>query len=354
MQKTETVVSILALESDDTSSRSRKFVTWSSHVKSSPMYSALSSYVSQQEELLDVASNAPLGQPVPNMFFAAAHYLLLNGLKHPVKEIYPSLGGQWVAIDKNFLLFKNYCLENRESFIAAMQGRRVQTNEVARGTILLPALHEVANTFGNAPLTFIEVGTSAGLNLCCDKFGYLYSNGQTFHPERTPLLTCEVKNGSQLPLSNLQISKRIGIDLNPISTKNKNDILWLKSLLWADQVERFQRFSDAVNVADTVEMELVKGDATTLAAEIALRAEPSTIPCILNCYSLYMFPEDAKIAYEENINKAGLQRDLAWLSFEWIYSSKPEIYLNIFKAGKKETKLLAIASDHGAWIEWLK
>src|SRR5699024_12744965 len=57
----------------------------------SVLYQFLSLEIAKDHQLLELCSNARKGQPVPNLLFAAVHYLLLKGKDHPLKEFYPSI-----------------------------------------------------------------------------------------------------------------------------------------------------------------------------------------------------------------------------------------------------------------------
>ena len=53
----------------------------------------------------------------------------------------------------------------------------VQTNEVRRSALLLPAFFLVSREAQGRPLYLLEIGTAAGLNLLWDRYGYDYGNG---------------------------------------------------------------------------------------------------------------------------------------------------------------------------------
>ena len=62
--------------------------------------------------------------------------------------------------------------------------------------------------------------------------------------------------GNNFQNTNLpKISRRIGVDLNPINLKDEDDVFWTLSLIWPDQVERIQRLKDAIEI---VEIETAK------------------------------------------------------------------------------------------------
>lgn len=60
-------------------------------IGSSRLYEYLSIKIAGDEALLEICMNGRLGQPIPNLFFGAVHYLLLKGKEHSLKEYYPSL-----------------------------------------------------------------------------------------------------------------------------------------------------------------------------------------------------------------------------------------------------------------------
>ena len=57
----------------------------------SPLYDRLSMGIAADPEILAIAAHALPGQPVPNLFLAAVHLLLLKGAEHPVSAFYPSI-----------------------------------------------------------------------------------------------------------------------------------------------------------------------------------------------------------------------------------------------------------------------
>ncbi|CAA9259726.1 MAG: hypothetical protein AVDCRST_MAG93-2135, partial [uncultured Chloroflexia bacterium] len=59
-------------------------------VPSSPLYGRLAVGIADDAMLLEIASAAH-ARPVPNLFFGAVQYLLLQGNTHPLGEFYPGL-----------------------------------------------------------------------------------------------------------------------------------------------------------------------------------------------------------------------------------------------------------------------
>ena len=63
--------------------------------------------------------------------------------------------------------------------------RSTQTNEVGRCTALLPGLCPIASQYEwGEPLSLLDLGTSAGLNLLFDDYGYTYRAAGRSRPLR--------------------------------------------------------------------------------------------------------------------------------------------------------------------------
>src|SRR5438034_9991958 len=108
---------------------SQHFKQFAFHVskQASPLYAQLSVAVAADPELLALASHARRGQPVPNLFFAAIHFLLLKGVQHPLSAFYPSVSG---VIERNadpYPTFRSFCLQHREEIMLPLATRLVHT-----------------------------------------------------------------------------------------------------------------------------------------------------------------------------------------------------------------------------------
>lgn len=131
---------------------------------SSELYKKLSLQIAEDDDLLQLSLQAREGQPIPNLLFGAVHYLLLKGIDHDVEQFYPSIVSRANEQDNPFPLFKDFCLKNAEQIQQILQNKLVQTNEVRRCAYLYPIFCYIfAQT--NKPLSLIEIGTSAGLQL---------------------------------------------------------------------------------------------------------------------------------------------------------------------------------------------
>ncbi|MEE3004786.1 MAG: DUF2332 family protein, partial [Chloroflexota bacterium] len=131
----------------------------------SALYESLCHGIAEDSDVLAIAANARPGQPVPNLFMAAVHWLLMRGGEHPVSAYYPDLTPGPVEPGDPYPSFRSFCLNQREEITALISVRLVQTNVVRRCAVLLPAFAEAIGEARERPLSLVAIGASAGLNL---------------------------------------------------------------------------------------------------------------------------------------------------------------------------------------------
>ncbi len=128
----------------------------------SKMYQQLSKFISSDLQILSIAANGNQAQPIPNLFLAAIHFLLLKDKSSPLAIYYPSLGGRFVDSTDFKNTFKNFAVTNSEKIIQLTKTRTVQTNEVRRCAQLIAGLSIISEKIENRPITLIDIGTSSG------------------------------------------------------------------------------------------------------------------------------------------------------------------------------------------------
>ncbi len=217
----------------------------------SPMYAEFAAGVARDGELLALAARRQAGQPAPNMLFGAVQYLLLQGVEHPLAAHYPILSGSERPQGPAFLLFRAFCLEHRERVAELIATRRTQTQVVRRCTCLLPAFGLVFREAA-APLALIDVGASAGLNLNFDRYAYRYLRAgrevlRWGSDTARVALQADLRGPGTLPEppEEIPVASRDGIDVNPIDLADRDELLWLRALIWPEHVERHGQLVDA-------------------------------------------------------------------------------------------------------------
>ena len=212
--------------------------------------------VAGDPEVLAWVDELPGVKKQPNLVFAAARF---HGVPAP---------GPYAGL-------RDALLGDDGTIRATIMARSTQTNEVGRLATLLPAF---ALAVPAGPLALIEVGASAGLNLYPDRWGYAWTTPAgltTLGPE--PRLGCRVLGRPPLPMARPEVGWRGGIDLNPLSVTDPEDMAWLELLVWPEQDDRRARLRHAIAVARTDPPRLVRGnlldELPALVAEAAVHGE---------------------------------------------------------------------------------
>ncbi len=320
-----------------------------------PLYAALSARVAEDELVRSMARGGHSQHPPANLLFGAVHYLLLCGVDHPLRAFYATVGGARPA-DDAWPHFRDFCLAHEHAIRQLVRERLVQTNEVGRCGVLLPALACAFASF-DAPLHLIEVGASSGLNLFFDRYHYHYSNGVELGPNSPALVETELRGGIEPPLPPVMpaIAGRLGIDLAPVDVLDDDAMRWLESLIWPDMVERLVLLRAARDIARRSPPRILTGDAMDLVPEAFAAAPRDTTPCIFHCHAIYQMDRAWRERFEHLLAGLGRRRDFAHVSLEWLREDPgPRLHLTVHRRGEApQCTFLAEAHHHGRWMRWV-
>ena len=215
--------------------------------ESSPLYERLSLGIAEDPAILAPATQARRGERVPNLFLAAVQFLLLRGTPHPLARFYKNGSA---SLDDPHPDFRAFCLEHSGKIVELIATRTVQTNEVRRSALLLPAFVFVSREAQGRPLYLLEIGAAAGLNLLWDRYGYDYGNGLRSGGMSSPVqISCSLRGAltPPVPATLPEVGRRRGVDLNPIDVSDPEETLWLRSLVWPGDEERAPLLENAVS-----------------------------------------------------------------------------------------------------------
>ena len=118
-------------------------------------------------------SNDPLAAAVPLRWAAGLHGLALAGLQ-PWASLWPSTRGATTPAPGRASLFAaiEHAWATQRSAVLLALRHAPQTNEVMRSAVLLPGLLQAQARHPDLPITLLELGSSAGLNLLLDRWRY--------------------------------------------------------------------------------------------------------------------------------------------------------------------------------------
>jgi hypothetical protein len=321
--------------------------------QTSPLYQVLARTVATDTALLELAAEARPGQQAGNMLMGAAHLLVLRDPTLPLARFYPSaVGDRAEPPDAAGPEFAAFCAEHRETLADIVRTRLVQTNVPARGVSVRLAMHHVAQRV-DGPVTFVEVGASAGIQLRFDRW-VVETGGRRFGPHDASLvLQSEWRAASPPPdLDRLPpIRERLGIDLHPVDATDPDERLWLKALVWPEHRDRLAELDAALDVVAADPPEIVAGDAIDLLPRLDAERLPADLPLVVfHAMVAVHVPAQAQQAFRAAIQGLAARRRLFHVSLEMPPRDDFNGHLLRLEDSEGPDQDLAAAQGHGRWI----
>ncbi|WP_262927651.1 DUF2332 domain-containing protein [Microbacterium sp. NIBRBAC000506063] len=264
-----------------------------------------------------------------------------------------------------FEIFRPWLIENWDAVVETASVRATQTNEPSRCATLLPQLSRI-----EGPVALLEVGTSAGLCLFPDRYGYDYtapSGAHRLDPDdgRSPVdLACRLDEDSSLPARLPEVVWRHGIDLNPIDVRDAEALEWLVTLIWPgpDHDPRVARLRAAAEVAASEPPEITQGDLREILVDVAAESPAdATLVLLHTAVLLYLEREDRErfAAAAAGLSRT-LGRRVVWLSNEGrgnFSAVDAQLPADLHTGGRfvqsVDGRPVALAGQHGAVYETL-
>ncbi|MEN9643333.1 MAG: hypothetical protein RL238_2 [Actinomycetota bacterium] len=348
---------------DELADRFRNFAATSTATRA-PLYSRISTAVAEDADVLRLLQAAPETQQIPVLLFAGVHHLLLQGLGPELAAHYPNLA-DGPAVGDPAQLFRAFALEHATPLTELIATRHTQTNEVGRCSQFVPPFGILADEVGT--LAHVDVGTSAGLNLLLPRYHYDYGDGHTVGAPSTVTLPCRQAGDRPVPLPSQMppVTRSIGLDLMPIDVLDDDEVRWLEACVWPDQADRFARLVAAIDLARADPPDVRRGDAVHDLAAVVDEAAAHGHPVVTNSWVLNYLPHDVRLAYVDELDRIGAERDLSWVIAEAPAQTpglpvpttdQPEeitvVSLVRWRAGRRTVARLATTHPHGYWLRW--
>jgi hypothetical protein len=231
-----------------------------------------------------------------------------------------------------------------------------QTNEVARSGVLMPGLMVIAAATG-LPLRLFELGTSAGLNLNLDRFGYWLGEVAVGDPTSGVQLAPDW-TGPPPPVADVVVASRRGTDINPLDVADAAVCERLMAYVWPDQIERVARAAAAIALAKAVPPPIDRADAADW-VESMVAPVPGSTGVVFHSIAWQYFPAATQARIAAHMAAMGAaasaEAPLAWLRYEMDDASAadlPTLRLTLWQGGAPAERLLARAHPHGAFVQW--
>lgn len=270
----------------------------------SPLYARLCLACAEEPAVARLGVKA--GWDFPLRLLGAVHYLVLAGEA-------PELARAYAGNGDPVSLFRDILVKRRDWLRSFVTEQGVQTNEVQRCFGLLPGFLAVAD---GRPLDVIELGPSAGLNLCWDKYRYRYKAG-AWGPASSGLeLTGEELPGpsAELLARRPAVRRRLGIDLFPVDVTTEHGARLLQCFVWADQTQRLERLRCAIEVLREDPPELVQGDYVELLPRVLAERDTQALTVVFQIASTPYVAEEGRRRVHAALNEAGRGGSLAFVN----------------------------------------
>jgi len=299
----------------------------------SALYTVLTREVAEDRELLAIMCELEAPKRQPNLLLAA------------VRHLHGDFARDWPEFRQRFF-------DQRDEALDIIRTHRTQTNEPARCALILPGLASLPQ-----PLALLEVGTSAGLCLLPDRYGYDYGDGRRMAAPTLdgPVFHCRANDATPVPAALPDIVWRAGLDLAPLDVTEDENVAWLESLVWPGEHDRLALLRAAVTVARADPPRIVTGDLREDLPALAAQAPADATLVVFHTAVLgYVHDAADRRRFGETVRGLGAR---------WIANEPPgvveleqpprpgpspggEILLSL------DREPLAWADPHGAWLRW--
>lgn len=280
--------------------------------------------------------------PRINVLLAGVQYLLM---KQPdeLANFYPNLTDEPSPVGHVDRSFRDYVLEHEAELVEIGQTRHTQTNEIRRCTALLAAIWETTAT----GFHLVDVGTSAGLTLSIDRYRYRW-DGVEWGPRSPVVLESELRGRAPNPRP-IDVLTRIGLDLNPLDPGAPEDRMWLDALIWPEQSDRRERLRQAFQVQETVDVDLVAGDAIDTLAPALRQLAGSDPVVVMHSFALNQLDQEQRAVIDETMRAARTDRTVWRVSMELLDWGEDAPALTIDDGSGPV--VVGRAQPHGEWLE---
>jgi hypothetical protein len=276
-----------------------------------PFYAALVATFEDDDLALSLLAGVRVEQRNPMLILAALQYAGLRG--HPVLgPLYDEIRHGGIEDSTGAANRVLEVLHGTPEVVANELWRSTQTNEPGRSAVLQAVISDLAGE-ERSPVSVIEVGTSAGINLHFDQFPVRSAD------DGNPLtLVCDdltpIDRTRPLP----PVVQRVGIDPNPLNLSDEDDRLWLKSCLWPEQRRRHERF-DAIVAARPTWPRTTTLTGTVqqrLRDALAITNGDTTLRIIFNTWVAFYFSPEERHDYFSELARRCRDDNVAWISIE--------------------------------------
>jgi hypothetical protein len=282
----------------------------------------------------------------------ALHGLARSGRAPRLSALYPPYAPEepaalWDSIAE--------ALDLHSDFVCEYLERPPQTNEIARSSVLLGAALLIAQRTA-LPLSWNEIGASAGLNLAFDRYRYELGPA-TYGDSARPVTVRSAWEGNLPPLdAPFTVAERAGADLSPLHPESDAHRERLLSYIWPDQNERLERTQAALQLAASAPWAIERASAAEWVwTRFAEPLREGRTHVLAHTVVWHYLPEREREQVTLNMQAAGARATarspVAWFSMEADgVSDGAALSLTLWPGGQRQ--LVGRADFHARWVRW--
>ncbi|WP_198681860.1 DUF2332 domain-containing protein [Kribbella rubisoli] len=308
--------------------------------KISPLYERIARAMSESPEALHAIETAPTRKRNPLLILAALHHLALTNQSPTLATTYKaattstttaastSPAASTAAASADVAAYGDLAVDAAvrtlvgmtDAVVAVVGQRKVRPNVLGNHAVLYPAIAEVARRAGAGAIGLIDVGSPAGFNLNVERAGINYGNGQTLGDPSSPVqASASVVGDRPIPTYAMpEVVARIGIDLQPIDTRDADEAQWLRACVPPDQPELITRLEGELELAASAPPILMQGDKVDLLPEALARVPADALPVVTTTWALSDLPLESRLRFLQCLDAAATNRPIAWVSVEGV------------------------------------
>lgn len=245
---------------------------------------------------------------------------------------------------------------------------RPRTAPGGRYTVLYPAVAEAAHRLGADAVGLIDMGRPAGLNLCVDRVGVTYSNGQSLGDPSSPVqLSASIVGNRPLPERAVpEVVARVILDRDPLDVTDEDDARWVRACLPPDQAEQAVALEAELALAATAPPLLLRGDPADILPDALAQVPAGALPVVTTTWALSRFSPQKRLRFLDRLGEVAAGRALAWVSAEGVgvapsiptLSDRPAsghsiIGLALSDASTLHAEALGRCWSRGRFLAWL-
>ncbi len=292
----------------------------------------------------------PLADALPLRLTGGLHALHLSGTAPELAAIYRGVPADDAGVIAQVI-------EAHEAALLPWLDGPPQTNEAGRSANFIAAMLWLAEQGLPARFQCLEIGSSAGINLMLDRYGYDLG-GVPVGPQDAVMHLAPEWRGPPPPSRAIAIAATRGCDVAPVDLTDPAQALRLKAYIWPEHTVRFERMDAAIRAAAMRKPDIVQMNAADFVeAELAKPQEPGTTRMLMHSIVWQYVPEDQQArvtaAMEAAGAKATAEAPLAWVMVEADRTvHRHKLTVRHWPGGAEEVQL-AWSHPHGVDVEWI-